>query len=60
MDDDNTRAAAAVPAPARLDPVLGADGQPLERDPPCGGRWRRDADGGLTPHLSARLSRFVG
>ena len=32
-----------------LEPVPGADGSPLDLAPPCGGRWLRDADGGLWP-----------
>jgi len=44
--------AAAEPPPAartRIDPVLGEDGQPLEINPPCAGRWLRHVDGGLEP-----------
>ncbi len=35
--------------PIRIPPQLGPTGAPLELDPPCGGSWRRDADGGLSP-----------
>lgn len=33
----------------RIPPQIGADGQPIEINPPCGGHWQRDLDGGLTP-----------
>lgn len=39
----------APPAPSRIPPVLDADGAPVELNPPFGGRWLRDADGGLSP-----------
>lgn len=39
---------ATAPVPTRIEPVLGADGNPVELNPPAGGRWARDADGGLT------------
>lgn len=35
--------------PARIEPSLGANGQPLEQSPPVAGRWLRHADGGLAP-----------
>ena len=38
-----------TPSPTRCEPVLGADGSPLDLLPPCGGRWLRDPDGGLSP-----------
>lgn len=34
----------------RIEPVIDADtGKTIELNPPTGGSWRRDADGGLTP-----------
>lgn len=34
----------------RIEPVIDpATGLPVELNPPCGGSWLRDADGGLTP-----------
>lgn len=39
----------ARPQPTRIEPVRDAAGRPLELAPPCGARWLRDADGGLTP-----------
>ena len=33
----------------RIEPVLNADGQPVEINPPAGGSWVREADGGLRP-----------
>lgn len=35
--------------PTRIEPVLDAVGQPVHLDPPSGGSWQRDADGGLSP-----------
>ncbi|ACB34505.1 hypothetical protein Lcho_2239 [Leptothrix cholodnii SP-6] len=34
----------------RIAPVIDAEtGKVIELNPPCGGSWLRDADGGLTP-----------
>ncbi len=34
----------------RIPPSTDTDtGKPAELNPPCGGSWARDADGGLTP-----------
>jgi len=33
----------------RIAPQLDADGRQVELNPPSGGSWLRDADGGLTP-----------
>lgn len=35
--------------PSRILPRIGADGKPAEIDPPTGGAWLRDPDGGLRP-----------
>ena len=35
--------------PHRIPPQLDAEGKTLELNPPCGGSWLRDADGGLSP-----------
>ena len=40
--------------PRRIEPQLDAQGRPLELNPPCGGEWMREADGGLVP-----LDRFA-
>ena len=37
------------PTATRIEPRLGDDGQPVYLDPPCAGRWLREADGGLVP-----------
>ncbi len=34
--------------PIRIEPQY-ADGRPIDLDPPSGGSWIRDPDGGLTP-----------
>jgi hypothetical protein len=34
----------------RIEPVIDPEtGKPVEMNPPCGGTWLRDAEGGLTP-----------
>jgi hypothetical protein len=33
----------------RIEPTFDADGEVVAPNPPCGGYWLRDADGGLTP-----------
>lgn len=34
----------------RIEPVIDPEtGKPVELNPPCGGSWQRDADGGLLP-----------
>ena len=34
----------------RIEPVIDPEtGKPVELNPPCGGSWQRDADGGMTP-----------
>jgi hypothetical protein len=35
--------------PLRITPKLDETGQPIELNPPSGGQWIRDPDGGLTP-----------
>lgn len=52
---DNPAAAAAA-LPERIAPALDSNGQPSELNPPTAGRWRRDADGGLTPADEATAS----
>ena len=46
---ERTTPAPGADLPRRIPPQLGADGAPLELSPPHGGRWLRDADGGLSP-----------
>lgn len=38
-----------VPLPAQAPPTRVEPTPGVELNPPCGGRWLRDADGGLTP-----------
>lgn len=45
----NATPAEAAPAAQRIEPRLAENGHSLELSPPCGGRWLRDADGGLRP-----------
>ena len=35
--------------PTRIEPRHDANGRPMDLDPPSGGSWIREADGGLTP-----------
>lgn len=35
--------------PVRIAPQVDADGKSIELNPPSGGSWIRDPDGGLTP-----------
>jgi hypothetical protein len=42
--------------PKRIEPQLDADGRQVELNPPSGGSWLRDADGGLTPADAATAS----
>ena len=50
----------AAVLPARIQPLpAGADGKVPDLFPPCGGSWRRDADGGLTP-LDAATAQAAG
>ena len=53
MDEPQTQTLPAAPPGAgpatRIPPRLGEDGQPAYLDPPSGGRWLREADGGLVP-----------
>lgn len=57
LPDSTADAAAPAPPqlpppprlPARIEPSLGANGQPLEQSPAVAGRWLRHADGGLAP-----------
>lgn len=35
--------------PVRIAPQVDADGKTIELNPPSGGSWIRDPDGGLTP-----------
>ena len=46
---DGTAAEPQDSLPSRIEPVMGEDGKPVELAPPCGTRWIRDVDGGLTP-----------
>lgn len=41
-------AAASATKPTRIEPKL-VGGMVVDQDPPCGGSWMRDHDGGLTP-----------
>lgn len=41
--------AVSAAQPSRILPRTGADGKPLDIDPPAGGSWLRDPDGGLRP-----------
>jgi hypothetical protein len=38
-----------MPKPTRIEPRHDADGRQIDIDPPSGGSWIREADGGLTP-----------
>lgn len=52
-DPPAARAEPAEPAapalPQRIEPRLDESGAPVELNPPSGGSWLREADGGLRP-----------
>jgi hypothetical protein len=56
-----TTPAPTSPTWRRIEPVLDAEGNPVDQLPPCGGSWQREADGGLTPadEATARAAGLI-